>query len=136
MLKVHNPESLTAAILQAVQSSQARLVHRLHCLLWVAHGYSCRKVAQWFGYDAKTLERWLHAFVQGELEEKPAGRRPALNSAQMAQLAEELKNSPKVLGYSSQAWTGKLLAEHLERRYRLVLSLRQCQRLLGKLRQD
>ena len=33
-------------------------------------------------------------------------------------------------GYREESWNGKLLSQHLEDRYAVPISVRQCQRLL------
>jgi hypothetical protein len=48
-------------------------------------------------------------------------------------LTLDLQKPPRVYGYSELKWSGKLLVQHLERRYGIKLSLRQCQRIVSQL---
>ena len=71
---------------EIARSSQARLLHRLHCVLLIAEGFSCYRVAAWFGEDPKTLERWVHLwneFGAQRLHDRPhVGRRARLTAKQ------------------------------------------------------
>ena len=121
----------------AAVSCEQRFVHRLHGVLLIAEGRSCYEVARWFGEDSRTIERWVHAFeergAQG-LREHHAGGRPAkLAGEQVQRLALDLKNPPRLCGYSQRQWSGKLLALRLEGCYGIRLSPRQCQRMLRRL---
>lgn len=118
-------------------SREQRYLHRLHCVLLVAEGRSCYEVARWFGEDPRTIERWVHALgdhgVEG-LRERPSGGRPArLGPDQTQRLTLELRQPPRLCGYSKRSWSGALLTQHLEERYGIRLGARQCQRLLLRL---
>ena len=132
-------DELRAAMRRAFHgSSEARRIHRLHAVLLVSLGSSCYQVAHWFDEDPRTVERWVHAFEQhgadGLLEHARSGRTGRLTAQQTTQLAAETSADPAALGYAFARWSGKLLAQHLERRYGVQLSQRQCQRLLQNLR--
>ncbi|GAB6068469.1 hypothetical protein JCM13664_17890 [Methylothermus subterraneus] len=136
-LEIPDPKALVSALLEASRASrESLLVHKLHCLFLLALGFSCRKVAAWFDKDPKTLQRWAHRYIGGgeeKLQSCRKGRRPGLDQAQLAKLAGELGGSPKAFGYPAERWSGRLLADHLERRYKISFSRRQCQRLLQRL---
>lgn len=121
------------------RSSESRVIHRLHAVLLVSVGCSCYQVAHWFGEDPRSVQRWIHSYEQhgldGLREQHRAGRPARLTPEQLQQLRPELAVSPGQAGYTQARWSGKLLAQHLERDFDLHFSQRQCQRLLQGLRQ-
>ena len=118
----------------------ARLLGRVQCVLLVNEGRSIAEVARWFGVHRRTLERWMAQYRRhgeaGLQDESRTGRPPRLSPEQRTSLAAELAQPPQALGYSSDAWSGRLLRHHLTGRYDVRFSLRQCQRLLHRLRED
>ncbi|MCX8048187.1 MAG: helix-turn-helix domain-containing protein [Methylohalobius sp.] len=140
-LEIPDQALLLASLRQAArQSPQAAFLHRLHCLHLLSLGFSCYQVAQWFGKDPKTLERWVHRYLKlGEKglrpQEKP-GRKSLLDAAQLGILKLDLDRSPRAFGYQEERWSGRLLVRHIEKRFKVALSLRQCQRLLRRFRHD
>lgn len=112
----------------------AQLVHRLDCVLLVAQGRGCGEVADWFGIDQRTVQRWVHnAYVnglQGLALAHRGGRPCALGVDEAARVEDDLQAPPARLGYAQLRWTGKLLARHLSTRYHTELAVRTCQRLL------
>ena len=83
------------------------------------------------------MERWVRRYqaegINGLAKGGGQGRRGRLSPSQLAHLQEDLQHKPAFFGYQGR-WTGKLVASHLDRHYKIVLSLRQCQRLLRHLR--
>jgi transposase len=122
------------------RSDEQRYLHRLHCVLLVAEGRSCYEVARWFGEDARTIERWVHALdahgMEGLREHHGGGRPARLTAAQAQRLAIELQRTPDAPGHPRRTWSGKLLTQHLRGSYGIELSARQCQRLLRRLARD
>ena len=118
-------------------SCEQRFVHRLHCLLLVAEGFSCYEIARWFGEDPRTIERWVHAIddhgVEGLREHHAGGRHAKLAGEQVKRLALDLRMPPRLAGYPERQWSGKRLAQHLDGRYGIKLSARQCQRMMRRL---
>ena len=140
-LKVTNPKAVQAALRQeAEHSPRPRFVHRLDCMLLVGAGRSCYEVAEVFGDDPRSVERWVHEFQQHGIEglrEKPhPGRHATLADEQLRQLELALRNRPRELGYAADAWNSKLLRAEILRRFGVTLSARHCQRLFRILRQS
>lgn len=137
-LSLNNPNWLREVIHASMKTScEPRFQHRLHCVLLVAEGRSCYEVARWFGDDPRTIERWVHALdkhgVEGLCEHHAGGRPTKLTGEQLQHLALDLQKPPRVCGYPEREWSGKLLTQHLEARYGLKLSARQCQRIMYRL---
>ena len=118
-------------------SAEARFLHRLHCVLLVLQGCSGQEVAQWHADDPSSVARWVRRFdecgLEGLREGRRSGRPGKLESKHLQALTEDLEKPPNVFGYAKASWNGTLLSAHLKEKYRVSLSVRQCQRLLRQL---
>ena len=118
-------------------SSEARLLHRLHCVLLVSRGRSGAEVASWLGDDPRSVARWVQCYqefgIRGLQDDHRSGRPAKLNVEQMRALEHDLYQAPSAFAYDEPVWNGKLLAAHIQRRFDAELSVRQCQRLLRQL---
>lgn len=119
-------------------SADTRFLHRLHCVQLVAQGCSRSDVARWFNNDPSSIARWMRHFqrfgVEGLRDEQKPGRPAKLGAEQLKALKRELGYPPSKYGHTGHyKWSGKVLASHLEEKYSLTLSTRQCQRLLRQL---
>jgi transposase len=137
-LQIEDAEVMRIAIQQEIaRSEESRYDHRLHGLLLVSGGQSCRQVAELFGEDGTTVQRWVRRFEHGGLdalrEGERSGRPRTLDAAQWRKLQGELRKSPRDLGLSGTLWDGPVLSEHLRRRYAVDLGVRQCQRLFRQM---
>lgn len=119
------------------RSEESRYDHRLHGLLLLAAGHSCREVAELFGEHDTTVQRWVHRFEQGGLpalrESERPGRPRSLGPAQWRDLQSDLQKSPRDLGLTAAVWDGLSLSAHLRRRFGVQLGVRQCQRIFRQL---
>ena len=52
-----------------------------------------------------------------------------LSTPQLERLRNNIRRSPRELGYDQNLWDGVLLSHHLTKEYSISLSVRQCQRL-------
>lgn len=137
-LQIEDAEVMRLAIQQEIcRNEEARYDHRLHGLLLVSAGQSCRDVARLFGDAATTVQRWVGRFENGGLESLREGDRPGrprtLNVRQWRKLEADLRKTPRDVGLDATLWDGPLLAEHLRRSYRVELGVRQCQRLFRRM---
>lgn len=119
------------------RTEDARYYHRLHGLLLLAAGHSCREVAELFGEDDTTVQRWVHRFERGGLlglrESLRPGRPRSLDPQQWRELEADLGKSPLDFGFAAPVWNGNSLSEHLRRRFAVRLGVRQCQRIFRQL---
>lgn len=119
------------------RSEESRYDHRLHGLLLLAAGHSCREVAELFGEDETTVQRWMHRFeesgLQGLREHKRPGRPGALDPVRWRELEGDLRKSPQDFGLTATVWDGASLAEHLRQRFGVRLGVRQCQRIFRQM---
>ncbi len=137
-LEITEAEVMGMAIQQEIQrSEESRYDHRLHGLLLVAGGQSCRQVARLFDEDPRTVQRWVRTFEQrgfaGLREGERSGRPRSLTSDQWSSLEGDLRRRPDDFGLVGHLWDGKRVAEHLRRRYRVELGVRHCQRLFRQM---
>jgi transposase len=137
-LEIADPEVMRVAIQQAIaRSDESRYDHRLHGLLLVTGGHSCQHVADLFGEDRRTVQRWVKRFETHGLEGMREGERPGrpatLGAKQWATLGRDVRRDPGAFGLAGHLWDGKLLSAHLRQRYGTTLGVRQCQRIFGQL---
>lgn len=137
-IQIEGAETVRTAIQEEVgRSEESRYDHRLHGLLLLAAGHSCRDVAGLFGEDDTTVQRWVRRFEQGGLralrERKRPGRPRTLSVGQWEALQADLLKSPQEHGLSATLWDGPSLAKHVTLRFGLELSVRQCQRIFRQL---
>lgn len=137
-LEIADAEIMRIAIQQEiVRSEEARYDHRLHGLLLITAGQSSQEIAELFGEDRRTVQRWVKTFEAHGLEGLREGERPgrpkSIDARQWVALGKDLRRSPSALGYAAGLWDGQLLSEHLRTRYGVSLGVRQCQRLFRQM---
>ena len=119
------------------RSADARYDHRLHGLLLVAQGLSCRKVARLLGDAPATVASWVHRFERSGLAGLVAGARsgrpPRLSAAQLEQVDRVLREPPSAVGLNGYLWDGKTLSAYLQQEFQVDLGVRQAQRLFRQL---
>jgi transposase len=129
-----------AASLRGVilSTSKGRRLHRLHAVLLVARGLSCRKAAALLGASPRSVLYWVRRFekeaLSGLSEKRKPGRPRSLSGAAAAAVAAALAQPPAPSESRHGRWSGAALSAHLLRVHQLVLSVRQCQRLLRERR--
>jgi transposase len=137
-LEIQQAEIMRIAVQQEIQRSEvSRYDHRLHGILMVCSGFSCNQVAQMFGHSPRTVQNWVKRFDEigfAGLEDIPRPGRPAKLDERLIELiGQDLRRSPRDLGYNQNLWDGKLLSHHLSERFGVHIGVRQCQRLFRQL---
>ena len=119
------------------RNRNSRYDHRLHAILLIAQGISCRETARIFGDAPRTVEYWVHRFEEeglaGLVDESKQGRPTRLNETQYESIGEAIRKAPLDLGMSTNAWDGKALAEYIRITFGVDLVTRQCQRLFRQM---
>jgi transposase len=119
------------------RSDESRYDHRLHGVLLVAQGMSCRQAAAALGDAPRTVEYWVRAYGQDGLaglqEKQRPGRPPRLTAGQLKIIGRALRQSPESVGITANLWDGKSLAAFVEQKFSVHLGVRQCQRLFRTL---
>jgi transposase len=135
-LTIHDAEDVVFALQDEIRrSDEARYDHRLHALLLVAQGMSCRRAAQLLGDAPRTIAYWVNRFENegfaGLVDAERLGRPCRLKNDQLAELEFVLRGAPKEYGLQG-LWDGKTLSAFVEQRWGILLGVRQCQRLFRR----
>lgn len=125
---------MQVAIQQEIErSEESRYDHKLHGVLLVANGYDSYQVAELFGQNPTTIQRWVKRFnesgFEGLREVERIGRPRILTEKQWQQMGKDVRKPPSDFGYLQAFWDGKLLSEHLYKKYSAKIGVRQCQRI-------
>lgn len=133
-LTIGNGEEMIFALQDEIRrSSEARYDHRLHAVLLVAQGMSCRQTAAALGDAPRSVELWVHRFDRngfgGLSEGERSGRPSRLSPAQREQVEAALRKRPLDFGLAAELWDGPLLSVYLQQHLGVPLRVRQCQRL-------
>ncbi len=123
--------------LEIERSDDSRYDHRLHGVLLVAQGLSCSEVADLLGHTTKTIQNWVNNFnakgFSALRDEQRTGRISKLSISQLEIVNQDLRHDPQYFEYNQNLWDGKLLSHHINTKFGIKLSIRQCQRLFHKL---
>ena len=133
-LTISNREEMIFALQDEIRrSAEARYDHRLHGVLLVAQGMSCRQTAEQLGDAPRTVENWVHRFEQdgfaGLSDGEREGRPSRLSRQDRERVEEALRRSPAHYGLPAQLWNGPLLSAFLQKQFAVTMGVRQCQRL-------
>ena len=124
-------ETLRAELLG---SPRARRLHRLHAVMLVARGLSCRRVAQLLGDSPRSVEYWVNRYKSSNLhglrDKAKGGRRPLLSSARLTHVAVALASVPPA---PWKSWSGEALRDYVARRWDVKMGVRIAQRLLARI---
>ena len=137
-LSISDADLMVLALQDEIRrSDEARYDHRLHAILLVAQGMSCRSVAGLLGDSPRTVQYWVGRFEEAGLSgladaDRP-GRPRKLDSDQLDRIATVLRASPQEAGMSVNLWDGKTLSAFILKEWDIVLGVRQCQRLFRQL---
>ena len=133
-LTISFPDHSRALLQQEINLHQdARYDHRLHCVLLVASGLSCEKVASLFGDSPRTVVNWVRRFdgrgLAGLAEGNHSGRPTRLSAEQLEEVRSLVRQPPAQTEIDANLWDGKTLRVCLRKRFQVQMSVRQCQRL-------
>ena len=133
-LTISFPDHSRALLQQEINRHQdARYDHRLHCVLLVASGLSCEKVASLFGDSPRTVVNWVRRFdgrgLAGLAEGNHSGRPTRLSAEQLEEVRSLVRQPPAQTEIDANLWDGKTLRVCLRKRFQVQMSVRQCQRL-------
>ena len=137
-ITIENSEEAKAVIRTAIHSTEeARLQHRLHCILLICDGKTPAEVVALFGDSMRTIQYWIKRYnetgIDGLRDPIRIGRIPRLLAGDKEILAQDLRSSPRELGYTQNLWDGKLLSHHLKQKFDIELKIRQCQNVFHQL---
>ena len=121
----------------ATASAGARKQHRLHAVMLVAGGLSCRRVAGLFGASPRSVEYWVVRYKlyknKGLSDKKKPGRPSRLSAEARERVAAALASPPLGVLAPGASWSGTALREYVSREFGVTLGVRQAQRLCARL---
>ena len=135
---IPDAETFVAALQDEIsRTPEGRYFHRLHVILYVLQGNSTYEAARIFGHSPRTIQYWVYRLLShglaGLWDREHPGRPSQLLQSDEQKLRNELRRSPRELGYDQNLWDGPSLSHHIKEHYDATLSVRQCQRLFHKL---
>jgi len=136
--KITDAETVILILQDEIRRSyEARYDHRLHAILMVAQGISCRSVAQLLGDSSRTVAYWVKRFeaegLSGLADAERSGRPSRLDEQQIQVIELALRSHPSQYGLAGNLWDGKLLSHFIGLQFGVDLGVRQCQRLFRRL---
>jgi|SRR5208283_356721 len=137
-IEIIERENVVLALQDEIRrTEESRYDHRLHGLLLVVQGLSCREVARLLGDSPRTVAYWVRRFEEegfgGLAESDRPGRPPRLNPGQLKIIDMALRGSPMDIGLGANLWDGKTLSEFIAKEWNIDLGVRQSQRLFRQL---
>ena len=136
--KISDAETVILILQDEIRRSyEARYDHRLHAILMVAQGMSCRNVAQLLGDSPRTVAYWVKRFeaegLSGLADADRSGRPSRLDGQQLQLIEVALRSHPSQYGLAGNLWDGKSLSHFISQQFGVNLGVRQCQRLFRRL---
>lgn len=136
--KITDAEEMVLALQDEIRrTDESRYDHRLHGVLLVAQGLSCREVAGLLGDAPRTVAYWVRRFEDDGLPGLAEGERPGrprrLSKEQLEEVGQALRKSPADVGLNANLWDGKTLSEFVKMQWGITLGVRQSQRLFRQL---
>jgi transposase len=114
-------------------SSRERLLHRLHSVALVLSGLSASEAARIYGDSPRAVAYWVTQFKKNGLDglhEETRPRRPSkLNQSQLKKLQTLINKSAT----KSKSVKAEILAEYISKEFGIVLTVRQCWRIVNRL---
>lgn len=137
-LQISDPQTMIMALQDEIRRNhQSRYDHRLHGVLLVAQGMSSPQAARLLGDSPRAVENWVKGFEEngfGALADKGGrGRRARLDQASLDLIGEVLRKSPAESGWEGNLWDGRTLSAFIQKKFKITLQVRQCQRLFRQL---
>jgi transposase len=127
---------LTKAVQRQLRGDtpRERLLHRLHTVVLVLNGHSASEVANIYNDSPRAVAYWVSRFNEkgmiGLQEEQRPGRPSKLSDRQMNKLQTVLRRAKQ----KSESINAKTLAALILSKFEILLTTRQCWRILSKLR--
>ena len=123
------------------EAPTTKAVKRLLIALAYADGVHVETLSDRYGIPRATVHSWLDRFEHQSISEaieddSRRGRPSKLDASQREQLFNDLRESPKELGYDALGWSPDLAQHHIEWAYDVTYSLGHVRRLLRELPMD
>lgn len=131
-LAVHNARS------RALEAGETKFAIHLRAILLVGKDhYTQESAAKILEVDTNSVTRWVMTYrkhgIEG-LKPKNGGGRPSrLTGDQEHRLSKIIENGPEAFGLDTGVWTGPIIRDLIERRFKIKYSVEQARRILHKL---
>jgi len=113
-----------------------KVKERLLMIIHTKEGRTTREVSKIVKKSYVMISHWINRFnKEGPygLKDKPRPGKPLkLEKKEFTELKQDIKKSPKELGYKQEFWTTRLLRMHILRKYTTSYTERHTQRLFHK----
>lgn len=131
-LNVHN------ARVRAQEEGNERFSRKLRAILLVGRDHVTQDTAaKILEVDPNSVTRWVMAYtrkgVEGLRPKKAPGRKARLNADQEHRLSKIIENGPEAFGLDTGVWTGPIVRDVIERRFKIKYSVEQARRILHRL---
>ena len=111
------------------------LAYRITMVLLVLQGMPASHLAEYSDCEARTIQLWVDAVDKGGYDllrpQSKSGRRKKLDDKKKAAIKKVVSADPSIEGYT--VWDGITLADYIDQKYGISLSVRSCQRLFHEL---
>jgi len=102
---------------------ERRRAMRVLGLIKLIEGKNKKEISQFFNCHRNTVHDWVERVnregIAGLDEKEGRGLKGRLSLEQKNALRTEITSSPKSCGFAENIWTGKVLQEHLRKKYHL-----------------
>ena len=120
------------------ETADSRFQHRLHLVFLVSEGWTCEDAGRAYGDSPRSVRRWCQAYEKygdAGLQEKASGGRPArLTEDHLDAIRIVIKKPAHMAGVQSDTWTGKALADWLQREWSISITDRRARQILASFR--
>lgn len=140
-LTIHEPKKIERQINSFINNDpESKFIYRLCSLKMFINDSSCsaEKLGDIMRASPRTIANWIHSINDtGQIDvlrdkEKP-GRNSRLTDQQLLEIQDAIQLHPAALGLDANLWDGKSLSHFIKKKYKVLLGVRQCQRIFKKL---
>src|SRR5689334_11165610 len=116
------------------EKAHARIQERMRCIKLVQKGVPVRKISQTTGVSPRAIAYWKVRFkkhgLAGLTGKRPPGRRSRLDARQLTHLRSVVRRAL----HAGESVHAQSLSEYIKKKYDVKIALRQCWRILARLR--
>lgn len=109
---------------------------RIEIMLLADDGQTQSQICRALSCSQLTARHWIFVAQSGQAhnwQKQPIGRPKTVTADYLERLKQLIGTSPKELGYPFSRWTGQWLGKHLDREFKIGVSARHINRLIGKI---
>lgn len=127
-LTITHPEITIDGLRMELRKTQLRRkTLRVLGLIKIMEGKKTNDISEFLGVFRTSITEWVKKINQyglnGLMEKSGRGLKSQLTKTQKQKLKKDLLKTPREFGFSSNLWTGKILKEHLQKKYGLTYRL-------------